>query len=166
MNTRLRQSIAAVSLSVLATNAVGAASLSASRQVVVDRPPVVVWKLLGAFNALDVWLPPVVTSTYSGNPTEPGAIRVLHLSNGARVTEELVSYSNAKHSYSYKFLESPLPVKNYVATIEVSETADGRSLVRWNSTFDAAGAPDDKAREAVLGIYDAGLKKVAAIFGM
>jgi hypothetical protein len=30
--------------------------------------------------------------------------------------------------------------------------------------LDADGAPDDKAKEAILGIYDAGLTKLAAIF--
>ena len=80
------------------------------------------------------------------------------------MTEKLLAYSAARHSYSYAFLKSPLPVKNYVATIELTETADGKTLMKWRSTFDADGAPDDKAKEAILGIYDAGLAKVAAIF--
>jgi len=55
-------------------------------------------------------------------------------------------------------------VKNYVATIELTETVDGKTLMKWHSTFDADGASDDKAKEAILGIYDSGLAKVAAMF--
>ena len=94
-----------------------------------------------------------------------GAGRALDLGHRATVTEELIAYSGAERSYSYKFLESPLPVKNYVATLQVREAAGGKSLIHWRSTFDAAGAPDEKAREAILGIYDVGLKKAAEIFG-
>ena len=165
MNPLIRSGIAAASLSILSTSGLAAnGSLSASREITVDRSPAVVWKLLGAFDSLDVWLPPVLSSSSSGNPTESGAIRVLDLGNNASVTEKLLDYNGARRSYSYAFLKSPLPVRNYVATIEVNETPQGGTIVKWHSTFDAAGAPDDKAREAILGIYDAGLRKVAAIF--
>ena len=166
MNSLLRSGIAAASLSILSTSGIAAtSSLSAAREITLDRSPATVWKLLGEFNSLDVWLPPVQSSSSTGNPTEPGAIRVLDLGNNASVTEKLLEYSGAKRSYSYAFLKSPLPVKNYVATIEVNETPQGKTIVKWYSTFDASGAPDDKAREAILGIYDAGLKKIAVIFG-
>ena len=164
MNRLISAGTCAASLVLLATNTFAAGSLSASREVIVDRPPATVWKLLGAFDSLDVWLPPVVTSTSTGAATEPGAIRVLVLGDSASVTEKLVAYSSARRSYSYAFVKSPLPVKNYVATLELSEAPQGKTLVRWHSTFDAAGASDDQAKEAILGIYDVGLAKVAAIF--
>jgi mxaD protein len=164
MTSLLRKGIAAMSLSIATSAALADGQLSASREIVVDRAPATVWKLLGEFNALDIWLPPVQASTFSGNASKPGAIRVLDLGNRTTVTEELVAYSIAERSYSYKFLESPLPVKNYVATLQVREAPGGKSLIQWRSTFDAAGAPDEKAREAILGIYDAGLEKAAVIF--
>jgi mxaD protein len=148
----------------LAASSFAAGSLAVSREITVDRAPATVWKLMGEFNSLDVWLPPVVSSTTTGAPTRPGAIRVLDLGGNASVTEKLVSYSSTKHSYSYAFLQSPLPVKNYVSTIEISPAPDGKTLIRWHSSFDAAGAPDDKAKEAIQEIYDAGLAKVADIF--
>lgn len=153
-----------MSVAVASTAALAEGQLSASREILVDRAPATVWKLLGEFNALDVWLPPVQASTFNGNGARPGAVRVLDLGNRATVTEELVTFNSAERTYTYRFLDSPLPVKNYVATLQVSDAADGKSRVRWSSTFDAAGAPDEKAREAILGIYDAGLQKVAAIF--
>ena len=44
------------------------------------------------------------------------------------------------------------------------DAGEGKTRVKWSSTFDADGAPDDKAKEAILGIYDAGLGKLSAIF--
>lgn len=164
MNQVVRNYVGAASL-MLAAGGAAAGNLSVSREVTVDRPPATVWKLLGEFNALDVWLPPVRSSTFKGNATMPGAVRVLDLGNDATVTEQLLAYSSVERSYSYTFLDSPLPVKNYVATIELRAVADGRTLIRWHSTFESAGAPDAAASEAIQGIYDAGLTKVAAIFG-
>ena len=155
-----------MSLSIATSTALADGRLSASREIVVDRAPATVWKLLGEFNALDIWLPPVQASSFTGNAAMPGAIRILDLGNRAKVTEELVAYDGAGRSYSYRFLDSPLPVKNYVATLRVREAPGGKSLIQWGSTFDAAGAPDEKAREAILGIYDAGLKKAALIFSL
>ena len=163
MNSVIRNCVGAAAL-ILAANSFAAGNLAASREITVDRPPATVWKLVGEFNSLDVWLPPVRSSTFTGAATQPGAVRQLDLGNNASVTEKLLTYSAARRSYSYAFLQSPLPVKNYVATIELTETADGKTLMKWHSTFDADGAPDDKAKDAILGIYDAGLAKVAAIF--
>jgi mxaD protein len=163
MNSVIRNWGATVALT-LATNGFAAGNLAVSREITLDRSPATVWKLVGEFNSLDVWLPPVLGSSFTGAATQPGAVRQLDLGNNVGVTEKLLAYSAAQHSYSYAFLKSPLPVKNYVATIELTETADGKTLMKWRSTFDADGAPDDKAKEAILGIYDAGLAKVAAIF--
>ena len=163
MKSILRHTAGAASLMVAASS-FAAGSLSVSREMVVERPAATVWKLVGSFNSLDVWLPPVRGSLFTGNATQPGAIRMLDLGNNASVTEKLLSYSGSEHRYSYAFLSSPLPVKNYVAAIELSAAGEGKTRVKWSSTFDADGAPDDKAKEAILGIYDAGLTKLAAIF--
>ena len=163
MNPLIRRSAGAASL-IVAASSFAAGSISVSREATVERPPATVWKLVGSFDALDVWLPPVRASSFTGDATLPGAIRKLDLGNDASVTEKLLSYSARDHRYSYAFLASPLPVKNYVATIELSAAGPGKTRVKWSSTFDADGAPDDKAKEAILGIYDAGLGKLAAIF--
>ena len=79
------------------------------------------------------------------------------------VTEKLTAYSATRRSLTCVILKSPLPVKNYVSTLMVSPTGDGRSLVKWSSTFDANGADDAKAKEVIGGIYDACLSKATAM---
>ena len=139
-----------------------AGELSVQREMAIDRAPATVWKMVGDFNALDVWHPAVTRSTATG--TAPGATRLLTLGNGATISEKLLARDPARHSYSYAILKSPLPVKNYKSTLQLSPTPDGKTLMRWSSTFEAAGADDAKAQEVIQGIYDAGLAKVAANF--
>lgn len=153
---------AGASLLLLAGSAIAAGSLSVSREVTVDVAPDTAWKLVGNFDGLDVWHPAIKTSTQQGSGTRAGSTRVLTLGDGAKVDEKLVSYSATKRSYTYAITKSPLPVKNYVATISVTAGADGKSVVKWASTFDAAGAPDAKATEVIGGVYDGGLARIAA----
>ncbi|WP_309624663.1 SRPBCC family protein [Methylibium sp.] len=156
--------IAGTTLLALAGNCFAVGGLSVSREATIDSSPDTVWKLVGGFNALDVWHPAIKGSKLTGNGTRAGAMRLLDLGGGATVSEKLTAYNAAKHSYSYMLLKAPLPVKNYAATIVLSPTADGKTLMKWSSSFDAAGAPDDQVTEIIQGLYDAGLAKVVANF--
>jgi mxaD protein len=147
---------------VLAASAAQAGELKVEREMTIDKAPATVWKMVGDFNALDVWHPAVASSTATGS--KPGATRLLTLGNGATISEKLLARDPARHSYSYAILKSPLPVKNYKSTLQLKPTADGKTLMTWSSTFEANGADDAKAQEVIQGIYDAGLAKVAANF--
>ena len=126
--------------------------------------PATAWKLIGNFQGRDVWQPAMAGSTGMGSGTAAGATRVLSLVGGGTINEKLTAYSAAKRSLTYAITKSPLPVKNYVSTMAVSPAADGKSVVKWTSTFDVNGADDAKAKEVIGGIYDAGLGKATAIF--
>jgi mxaD protein len=143
-----------------------AGGLAVSREVTVDNSPATVWKLVGNFDALDVWHPAVKSSVLKGSGTKVGSTRMLTLAGGGDIIENLTAYSAGKtgYSYSYGIVKGPLPVKNYLATISLAPTADGKTLIVWKSTFDAEGVPDDKAAEVIGGIYDSGLAKVVANF--
>lgn len=161
MNSPIRSLAAGLALAAAAA-ASHAGPLTVEREMTIDKAPATVWKLVGDFNALDVWHPAVASSTATG--AKPGATRLLTLGNGATISEKLLARDPAKYSYSYAILKSPLPVKNYKSTLRLSPTADGKTLMKWSSTFEANGADDAKAQEVIQGIYDAGLAKVAANF--
>ncbi len=141
-----------------------AGALSVTREVTVDNSPATVWKLVGNFDSLDVWHPAVRFSALSGKGNKVGTRRLLTLADGATILETLLSYSATKTSYSYSIVKSPLPVKNYRATITLTPAADGYTTMKWTSTFDANGASDEQATEVIGGIYDGGLAKVVANF--
>ena len=63
-------------------------------------------------------------------------------------------------SYSYRIIESPLPVANYASTIAVED--EGGTTIVWTGKFDAKGAPDADAIGVIEGIYQGGLDSLAA----
>lgn len=161
MNT-LRNTIITAALLLGSAAASAAGALSVQREATVDAAAATAWKLVGNFNGLDVWHPAVTASSMKGSGTKAGATRVLTLGNGALIKEKLTAYSATQRSYTYAITESPLPVKNYSSTIKVSPAEGGKSLITWQSTFDASGASDDEAVKTMQGVYDAGLGRLGA----
>lgn len=139
-------------------------ALTLSREVEVDASPATVWKMIGNFNHLDVWHPALSGSAVQGAEGKVGSVRTLVLTDGAKITEKLTARSDAKMSYSYVILTGPLPVQHYESTLTVVPNGAGKSKVTWMGSFDAKGAPEDKAKDVIQGVYDAGLAKVVANF--
>jgi len=137
-----------------------ASCLKVSKETTVNASPDTAWKMIGDFNHLDVWHPVVVDSKLVGDTKGVGAVRVLTLGNGASITEKLLSHDDGAHHYSYAITESPLPVANYESTISITPAADGKSVVKWTSSFNAKGASDEEAVKTITGIYDAGLNNL------
>lgn len=164
MNTLLRNAAAASLLMAVASAGHADGAISFSRDITIDRSPATVWKYVGDFNATDLWHPSVRNSTLKGSSTKPGAIRTLKLVGDGEMVEKLLAYDAAKTRYTYTTLKSPFPIKNYVSTLSVSPTADGKTLMTWSATFDAVGVDEDIATEWVGVAFDGGLGKVSTHF--
>ena len=149
---------------ILPAAAAVAADLSVRKTVNLKGSPEAVWSLIGDYCAIQKWHPAVTKcEIVSGTNNRAGAVRVLTLGDGATIREELLNYAAKARTYSYKILESPLPVRSYSATIAVLPGPSGGSVVEWKSTFKAApGADDATARTTIEGIYDAGLTNLSA----
>ena len=79
--------------------------------------------------------------------------------------EKLEKAKEDGQSYSYSIVESPLPVANYNATIKVTEAEGGGCTIEWSSEFEAEGAPEIDATEAIEGIYQACFDNLRKMFG-
>jgi len=160
----LKFTVASALLVVGSSHAAG--TLSVTREVTIDSTPATVWKLVGNFNALDVWNPAVSKSELNGAGTKVGTRRMLTLADSKQtIIEQLTAYDAAKTSYSYTIVRSPLPVVNYSGTITLNATPDGKTLLKWTSTFDATeGADTANATRAVEAIYDGGLARLVNNF--
>jgi hypothetical protein len=123
-----------------------------------------VWDLIGGFNTLPDWHPAVEKSEVEGEGK--GSVRTLHLVGGGTITERLVQLDEEGRVYSYSILSSPLPVANYTGTIRLKESADGSGCaLEWESDFEAEGAPEGDAVQAIQGIYQAGFDNLKKMFG-
>ena len=119
--------------------------------------PPEIWAIAGAFCQIQDWHPAVAKC----EEVKEGDVvfRNLTLKDGAKIKEKLTGTEDL--AYSYEIVESPLPVKNYKSKLwmEVDDEPD-RTIIYWQSDFDANGASDDEAKKIITGILGDGVKGI------
>lgn len=154
----------ALALSFLPTAVSAAGSLLVREEVMLQADAKKVWRKIRSFGDWQDWHPAVASTQLDGSGKDAGDTRILTLGDGAMLTEVLVDYNQDKMTYSYVISKGPLPVKGYYSKIWI-EPVDGNSCkVVWASKFDSMGASDNEAKEAIRGVYTAGLGALEAMF--
>ena len=129
----------------------------------------VAWAKINNFGDLGAWHPAVAkTEITAGTNNEKGAVRVLTLQDGGKITEKLHAYNSKKMSYEYEIVEGVLPVSHYVSTIAVKAEGTGKSVVIWKGHFKrkdsaatpAAGQDDETAVKTITSVYKGGLENL------
>jgi hypothetical protein len=137
-------------------------AITAKKRIEAPGLPPEVWAVVGEFCAIENWHPAVAKceETKKGDVT----FRTLTLKDGGKIKEKLTGTEAT--AYTYEIVESPLPVKNYKSKLwlEVDDEPD-RTIIYWQSDFDANGKSDEEAKKIMTGILGDGVKgiKKAAI---
>jgi len=119
--------------------------------------PAGVWEVVGGFCAIKNWHPAVAECDEISEGDD--VFRILTLKDGGKIKELLTNKGDT--SYSYEIVQSPLPVKNYKATLMVGEDDEPERIeIVWKSEFDANGVSDDEAAKIIAGIFEDGVKAI------
>jgi hypothetical protein len=96
-----------------------------------------------------------------------GCVRNFTLGDGGRLRERLLSFSDLERSFTYNILESPLPLRNYLATFSCRPVTEGnKTFVEWSATFDVAEADEARLKEQVgRNTFAAGIAALAKALG-
>jgi hypothetical protein len=147
-----RMALAAALATIAATPAL---AVEVTEATPVNAKPEKVWATIGGFCGIASWHPVIegcALSTSGGKQ-----LRTLTLKGGGTIVEEQLGRDDALMKYSYAIIESPLPVANYVATIQVEPSGSGGSKVTWTGQFEPKGASAAEAKGVIHGIYVKGL---------
>ncbi|RWF73563.1 MAG: SRPBCC family protein, partial [Mesorhizobium sp.] len=107
---------------------------------VIDAPVEKVWARIRDFNGLPSWHPRMVESHIEDgkDPGTIGCVRNFQLASGARIREKLLDFSDGNFLVSYSILETPQPLTNHKATLQLRRVTDGdRTYAEWTASFDA-----------------------------
>jgi len=123
-----------------------------------------VWKLLRDFNGLPVFIAAIKKSSMEGSGI--GAVRTLDFEGGGPpVVERLEKLDDKAKTLSYSIITSPLPVKDYYSTVEVTDAGPGECELKWYSTFEPKGAPEAEAVKVVGEVYAGAFEGLKKLFG-
>lgn len=160
---RLRRRIGAGAIAAFVlTCLVGPATAAeVSRTVTIDAEAAAVWQDIGPYCTISDWYPGL--ESCSEEKIDGVIHRRLKAADGAEFLEKQLAHDNGAMRYSYAIIEGPLPVKDYEATLSVSES-DGMTLVTWSSHFAPNGVSETEAADIIGGIYDTGLTSIKQRF--
>ncbi|MBO0333260.1 SRPBCC family protein [Sneathiella sp. CAU 1612] len=138
--------------------------VSVRRSTVIEAPIEAVWEILRDFNGHDRWHPAVRRSHLDGGKRtdQVSAVRNFELTAGEHLREQLLSMSDADHSFQYAIVESDIPLQNYIAEVSLRPVTDGnRTFWSWTSKFETPkGREQELAKLVAEGVYEAGFEAV------
>lgn len=112
-----------------------------------------VWQVLSRFGYISEWHPAIQNSEIEeGQPDGlPGCKRRLTLENGDILREQLLMLDVGNQAFSYRFIESPLAVDNYVATVSlIPLTGKDETVIVWQASFEARSRHEIQKMEDVV----------------
>jgi NADPH2:quinone reductase len=137
-----------------------------TRSAVIDAPIERVWAVLRDFNSHTAWHPVVAESQIEGGePSDQiGCVRRFTLRDGHRIREQLLALSDRDHVSTYCILDASVPLRRYVATLQLKRVTDGeRTFWHWQSTFDAPPGRERELADMVgAEVYEGGFEGLRA----
>ena len=134
------------------------------RSAVIDAPIERVWAVLRDFNSHGAWHPAVGESRIERNePSDQvGCVRNFFLQDGNHIREQLLALSDRDYISTYCILDATLPMRNYVATVQLKRVTDGdRTFWHWESTFDVPKGEREFEQLVGVGVYEAGFRALS-----
>ena len=149
--------LALISLAALLVGSTSASAVTVKKRIEAPGLPPEIWAVVGDFCAIKSWHPAAADCVEEKEGDV--VFRTITLKNGGKIKEKLTGTEDL--AYTYEIVEGPLPVKNYKSKLwlEVDDEPD-RSIIYWQSDFDAEGATDDEAKKIVTGILGDGVKGI------
>ena len=93
-----------------------------------------------------------------------GCVRAFELSDGGKLRELLVGLSDEHHEFSYRILESPLPVEDYIASVRfMPVTTTGATFGQWVVDFRVPPEQEQATVDTVRGVFENGFADIAAL---
>src|SRR5216684_1262777 len=137
-----------------------------TRSAVIDAPIERVWAVLRDFNSHTAWHPVVAESEIEGGePSDQvGCVRRFTLRDGNHIREQLLALSDRDHISTYCILDASVPLRRYVATLQLKRVTDGeRTFWHWQSTFDAPPGRERELADMVgTEVYEGGFEGLRA----
>lgn len=140
--------------------------IKVTRSAIIDAPIEQVWTILRDFNSHWAWHPAVGDSRIENGERadQVGCVRNFFLKDGAHIREQLLSLSDRDHISTYCILDATVPLKRYVASLQLKRVTDGnRTFWHWQSTFETP--PGQEAELAAMvgnGVYEGGFEGLRA----
>jgi hypothetical protein len=130
---------------------------------VYDTTPDKLWALVDFHQPSENIMPPIAASERTGEGVGATKINIL-AGEGGKIHLLLAHYDKDAMAFNYTIQEGPLPIKNYVGIVRVSDAGNGQAQLSWQGKYEGNGVPQEKADEILAGFYAAIADKIGQTF--
>lgn len=114
-----------------------------------------VWQRVGDTATVADWIPALASSRQEDD------VRHVVFTDGQPARERIVAHDTVARTYTYSYIDGPLPLEHYESTMTVIPAGDGASTVTWTATFGAASTEvEDSLTSAITEIYSGALDEL------
>ena len=111
-----------------------------------------VWQLLRDFSNINAWATGKIVKTEGS-----GIGMIRHIAFDLdKVVERCEAHDETKMSFTYRLIESPWPMSNYVATVILTSISPSKTLIEWSSVYEAEQDKADAVRNLIESTYSKG----------
>jgi len=127
-------------------------------------PAAKVWALMRAFGDVAQWMEGLESCELAGSGV--GAVRTITMPGGLRIQERLEAFDDAGRRLSYAIIgNSPLPMRDYLSTVQIREMGPSRCELAWEGRFDPRPGSEAAVQQMVRGIYTNGIASLRKELG-
>ena len=127
-------------------------------------PAAKVWALMRGFGDVMQWMEGLERCELEGSGI--GAVRTITMPGGLRIQERLESFDDVGRRFSYAIIgNSPLPLREYLSTVQIRETGPTRCEVAWDGHFEPRAGSEAAMQQMVRGIYTNGIASLRKKLG-
>jgi hypothetical protein len=111
-----------------------------------------VWQLIRDFGDISAWATGKVVKTQGS-----GVGMIRHIAfDSDKAVERCEAHDDAQMSFTYRLLESPWPMSDYVATVILTSTGPDKTCIEWSSSYLTMPEQAEAARNLIETTYRQG----------
>ncbi len=128
----------------------------------IDAPVKAVWETISAIGGVEKWLGMIETCRVEGEGT--GAKRFCTMTDGNTLNENIDVVDHENKVFQYSIPEPPMPIKDLVGTMKVSDTGkSGETEVTWSASFQVDEANELEMKAMIEGAYIDGITGIGRV---
>ncbi|WP_040798147.1 tyrosine-protein phosphatase [Nocardia higoensis] len=134
----------------------GAVMTQVTRSITLDASAEETWRVVGDVANVHRWVPALIDTTMDAD------IRTVTFADGAPARERVLARSDEDRTYTYTYLDGPIPLDEYFSTLSVGPHHHDRgALVTWTATL--AATPE--VVQSVDEMYRTSLARLEELLG-
>jgi hypothetical protein len=89
-----------------------------------------------------------------------GAARFCVMADGSDLEERIIEINHDVRLFRYAISQHPLPAREVIASMEVKDVGNGRTIIAWGAEFEAGEETAAQVKEMLQMVYSQGIQSL------